>query len=498
MSFTHIEQSDLVGKGVIGLPDTPNLNTTEIQEKFDEIALDVIVPKFNELADELDAADIDSSVQSEDVTNIRLNSDRAIEVSSDGGATWGSTSSSGHRIQDGSGTIYEQRSRLQFSNNVNIQDDEDHNATVLFIQPGEKGDPGKAGTITIGSVQSGVEPEVTNSGSATDAILNFTFPKGDEGSAATIQVGTVTSGASANVTNRGTSNQAIFDFSLPKGDKGDPGQGIIILGEYATLADLQTAHPTGSAGSAYMVGALNPKDLYIWDVDSAQWTNLGPLQGVQGDPGDAATITVGTVTSGATMSVTNVGTTSEAILDFVLQKGDTGSQGPSGTIAVGSVSSGATASVTNVGTPSAAVFDFVFPKGDPGPQGNPTTVNGKTGSTVTIYGTDIALSDIDGTKVTTAIGDIGSDITTINTAIGNINTELAKVKWSSVESQLIGDTSCTITDAAIATTSVVEPFSDNVSGTPMSYTSITVTTGQVVLAFDALTEDTDFKVRITN
>lgn len=51
--FTKITDSDLTNKGVVGLPDTPNLSTTEMQEKFDEIANDVIIPKFNNLVDEM-------------------------------------------------------------------------------------------------------------------------------------------------------------------------------------------------------------------------------------------------------------------------------------------------------------------------------------------------------------------------------------------------------------------------------------------------------------
>lgn len=43
--------------------------------------------------------------------------------------------------------------------------------------------------------------------------------------------------------------------------------------------------------------------------------------------------------------------------------GGTGTPGLAATIKVGTVVSGATASVTNVGTPNAAVFNFVLPKG---------------------------------------------------------------------------------------------------------------------------------------
>lgn len=55
MALTKILDSDVADKGVIGLPDTPNLSTQAMQEKFDEIALDVLKPKHNELIDELEA-----------------------------------------------------------------------------------------------------------------------------------------------------------------------------------------------------------------------------------------------------------------------------------------------------------------------------------------------------------------------------------------------------------------------------------------------------------
>ena len=52
--------------------------------------------------------------------------------------------------------------------------------------------------------------------------------------------------------------------------------------------------------------------------------------GAKGDTGTAATISVGTVTSGATASVKNSGTASAATLDFVLPKGDKGDKGETG------------------------------------------------------------------------------------------------------------------------------------------------------------------------
>lgn len=65
------------------------------------------------------------------------------------------------------------------------------------------------------------------------------------------------------------------------GDKGDTGTGIQLKGTYATLADLQTAHPTGTAGDAYAVGG----DLYVWQTDSSAWANAGAFRGPDGAPG---------------------------------------------------------------------------------------------------------------------------------------------------------------------------------------------------------------------
>lgn len=56
MSFTRILSSDTKNKGVIGLPDTPGLSTENMQKKFDELALDVIIPKLNGLMSELEAS----------------------------------------------------------------------------------------------------------------------------------------------------------------------------------------------------------------------------------------------------------------------------------------------------------------------------------------------------------------------------------------------------------------------------------------------------------
>ena len=58
--------------------------------------------------------------------------------------------------------------------------------------------------------------------------------------------------------------------------------------------------------------------------------DAGGARLVQGPPGEAATVEIGAVTRGDAASVTNIGSATHAVLDFVLPKGDTGEQGPRG------------------------------------------------------------------------------------------------------------------------------------------------------------------------
>lgn len=80
-----------------------------------------------------------------------------------------------------------------------------------------------------------------------------------------------------------------FDFGLvagprgatgaqgPQGQQGPAGEGLQILDTYPTLAALQSAHPTGSAGDAYLVGSGGVFTLYIWSTSSEAWTDAGSL-----------------------------------------------------------------------------------------------------------------------------------------------------------------------------------------------------------------------------
>ena len=104
---------------------------------------------------------------------------------------------------------------------------------------------------------------------------------------------------------------------------------------------------------------------------------------------------------------------------------------------------------------------------------------------------DNTTSGLTATNVQDAIDEVEGRVDTIETA-------LSKEKMSSKVTCAIGATSATITDASISTTSIIYPYFENTSGDAMSYTNITVTTGQAVVTFGALTEATDVYVRITN
>ena len=82
----------------------------------------------------------------------------------------------------------------------------------------------------------------------------------------------------------------------PTGATGPQGEGIQILGSYATLAALQAAHPTGNQGDAYIVGA---GDLYVWSVALGAWDFVGNIQGPTGATGSTGPIGA-TGASGAT------------------------------------------------------------------------------------------------------------------------------------------------------------------------------------------------------
>ena len=129
-------------------------------------------------------------------------------------------------------------------------------------------------------------------------------------------------------------------------------------------------------------------DVKIYAGPVEGWVSLA---GPQGQPGQAASITVGNTTTGPEGSdadVVNSGTSNAAVLDFTIprgDKGDAGQDGDAATISVGQVDTQtlpagqqATVTIQNSGNSAAATFDFEFdiPQGAKGADGTGVTITG--------------------------------------------------------------------------------------------------------------------------
>ena len=106
---------------------------------------------------------------------------------------------------------------------------------------------------------------------------------GVAGAAATIQIGTVATGATgsnASVTNSGTASNAILNFVIPRGDKGDKGdkgdtgsQGSSGTGSSIAIINNLTSTRTDAALSAYQGKVLNDKINDKLDSSSVNYEN---------------------------------------------------------------------------------------------------------------------------------------------------------------------------------------------------------------------------------
>lgn len=91
MSFTRIVAGDLTNKGVTGLPDVPLITAAALRAKFDELVIDVIVPKFNDLLDELEAGISAESLGAKTLLDVDTTIQALLDASNFGGKTAQST-----------------------------------------------------------------------------------------------------------------------------------------------------------------------------------------------------------------------------------------------------------------------------------------------------------------------------------------------------------------------------------------------------------------------
>jgi hypothetical protein len=219
-----------------------------------------------------------------------------------------------------------------------------------------------------------------------------------------------------------------------------PGSGLRgAAGETGTAATIDVGSvSTLSAGASATVTNVGST--------FAATLNFGIPRGDKGDKGDSASIALGTVATGSAgtnVSITNSGTTDAAIFNFTIPRGDTGAVGPGATVAIGTTSTGTagtSAAVTNTGTSTNATLNFTIPRGDTGAAATialGSVATGTAGSNVAItnsgtsgaavFNFTIPRGDqgIQGSAGTIAVGSVSTGAAGTNAAITNSGTSTA-------------------------------------------------------------------------
>lgn len=153
-----------------------------------------------------------------------------------------------------------------------------------------KGDKGETGEITVGTVKSvgyTEPPKVTNSGTTTDAVLEFEIPQGKPAFVKVGKVVTIPPESKAQVVNVGTENDPVFDFYLPEG------VGFRISKTYESIEAMNAGFETDNVPPYGFVvidtGDVEDDDnakLYIKNPDGYEFlTDLSGAQGIKGDTG---------------------------------------------------------------------------------------------------------------------------------------------------------------------------------------------------------------------
>lgn len=179
---------------------------------------------------------------------------------------------------------------------------------------GDKGEDGAAGPIgPIGPTgergADGLPGERGADGAKGDK--GDTGPKGADGPA----------GPKGDTGERGQDGNSAYEIAVANGYTGDEEQWLASL----KGRDGSPGRDGNNGKSAYELSGGD--DRYGTDGLGGFLESLIGAKGDTGLPGKSATVTIGTVTTGETASVTNTGTETEAVLNFVLPKGTDGRDG---------------------------------------------------------------------------------------------------------------------------------------------------------------------------
>lgn len=196
---------------------------------------------------------------------------------------------------------------------------------------------------------------------------------------------TLNSGEDATVVNVGTSNNVVLDIGLPRGDKGEAGNSAtIVINDVSTTPpdQLPTVSNVGDSTNALLnftfpdVPNFTVSSVVDGESPNVALNSVGGdyefdfvlgrgEQGIQGEPGSAATIDVNGVdyvSPNLPPTVTNVGDDTNALLNFNLPSAPK--------ITIGDVSTGDAVSVSNTGEDGNVKLNFVLEKGEKGDKGD--------------------------------------------------------------------------------------------------------------------------------
>ena len=179
---------------------------------------------------------------------------------------------------------------------------------------GVKGDAGTAATITIGSVttgEPGTNASVTNSGTSTNAILNFTIPRGNPGSGGgtSVEVDAALSDTSLNP----VQNKVIYSALEDKMNTADILSGFALLGGATNIRWRESTQFIGSINAVNYSGtaraATHDGDGNVITSTYAKKTDIsGVVKSVNGTaPDESGNVTI-TATGGVSTSSANTWT----------------------------------------------------------------------------------------------------------------------------------------------------------------------------------------------
>lgn len=147
-------------------------------------------------------------------------------------------------------------------------------------EKGDKGNTGAQGPQGIQGVQGLQGPQGEQGEPGIQGPQGIQGPKGDKGDKGETGATGATGAAGAT---------GPMGPKGDKGDKGDSGNDFTIEGYVSSTASLPQNLTAADIGTAYLVGTITPRKVYLWGYDETEilgWSDQGYLQGPKGDKGE--------------------------------------------------------------------------------------------------------------------------------------------------------------------------------------------------------------------